>query len=278
MVKDKEGSSDNMKLCIVGLGKIGTALVQGILNSGLYDSNHLIGCDPKAKETKNNKEHGGIKTTSDNIKGVKEADAVLLAVKPQVIDNVLEEISEAVKGKLVISIAAGISNSHLKEKLPLDVRTIRVMPNTPVLVKSGISAIAPGRNATEKDIKLVNKIFEGVGEVVEVEENLMDAITGLSGSGPAFIYIMIEALADGGVLTGISRELALKLTAQTMLGSAKMVLETENHPGVLKDMVTSPGGTSIRGIEVLEKHGVRGILIDAVKEAALRSKELNSID
>ena len=152
------------------------------------------------------------------------------------------------------------------------------MPNTPVLVKSGISAIAPGRNATEEDVKLVNKIFAGVGEVVEVKENLMDAITGLSGSGPAFIYIMIEALADGGVLTGISRELALKLTAQTMLGSAKMVLETENHPGVLKDMVTSPGGTSIRGIEVLEKHGVRGILIDAVKEAALRSKELNSID
>lgn len=266
------------KLCIIGLGKIGTALTQGILNSGLYNSNQLIGCDIKADVTENNEEYGGIETTNDNVYGVKKAEAVLLAIKPQVIDQVLEEISEAAKGKLIISIAAGISNSHLKEKLPLDVRTIRVMPNTPVLVKSGISAIAPGRNATEEDIKMVNRIFAGVGEVVEVEEDLMDAITGLSGSGPAFIYIMIEALADGGVLTGISRELALKLTAQTMLGSAKMVLETENHPGVLKDMVTSPGGTSIRGIEVLEKHGVRGILIDAVKEAALRSKQLNEID
>src|SRR6056297_1775265 len=267
-----------MKLCIIGLGKIGTALMQGILNSGLYEADELIGCDIKAKETKNNEDYGGIETTNDNVYGVKKADAVLLAIKPQVIDNVLEEISEAVKGKLIISIAAGISNSHLKEKLPLDVRTIRVMPNTPVLVKSGISAIAPGRNATDPDIKLVHEIFEGVGEVVEVKENLMDAITGLSGSGPAFIYIMIEALADGGVLAGISREMAVQLTAQTMLGSAKMVLETKNHPGLLKDMVTSPAGTSIRGIEVLEKHGIRGILIDAVKEAALRSKELNSID
>jgi pyrroline-5-carboxylate reductase len=266
-----------MKLCIIGLGKIGTAMVQGILNSGLYTTNEIIGCDINVKNSKNNDEYSGIETTNDNIKGVKRADTILLAVKPQVIDHVLEEISEDVKGKLVISIAAGISNSHLKEKLPLDVRTIRVMPNTPVLVKSGISAVAAGRNATKADVKLVNKIFSGVGEVVEVEENLMDAITGLSGSGPAFIYIMIEALSDGGVLTGIPRELATKLTAQTMLGSAKMVLNTDKHPGALKDMVTSPGGTSIRGIEVLEKHGIRGILIDAVKEAALRSKELNSI-
>ena len=266
-----------MKLCIIGLGKIGTAMVQGILNSGLYTKEELIGSDINVDNIKSNVNYGGIETTNSNIRGVRKAEAVLLAVKPQVIDYVLEEISEDVKGKLVISIAAGISNSHLKEKLPLDVRTIRVMPNTPVLVKSGISAIAAGRNATEEDVKLVNKIFSGVGEVVEVKEDLMDAITGLSGSGPAFIYIMIEALSDGGVLTGIPRELATKLTAQTMLGSAKMVLNTEKHPGELKDMVTSPGGTSIRGIEVLEKHGVRGILIDAVKEAALRSKELNSI-
>ena len=267
-----------MKLCVIGLGKIGTALIQGILNSGLYSQNKIIGSDIKVKNTDINEEYFNIETTNNNVESVKKADVVLLAIKPQVMDHVLEEISEAVKGKLIISIAAGISNSHLKEKLALDVRTIRVMPNTPVLVKSGISAVAPGRNATDSDVKLVKNIFEGVGEVVEVKENLMDAITGLSGSGPAFIYIMIEALADGGVLAGISREMAVQLTAQTMLGSAKMVLETKNHPGLLKDMVTSPAGTSIRGIEVLEKHGIRGILIDAVKEAALRSKELNSID
>jgi len=267
-----------MKLCVIGLGKIGTALIQGILNSGLYSQEEIIGSDIKVENTDINEEYFNIKTTNNNVEGVQKADAVLLAIKPQVMDHVLEEISEAVKGKLIISIAAGISNSHLKEKLPLDVRTIRVMPNTPVLVKSGISAVAPGRNATDSDVKLVENILDGVGEVVEVKEHLMDAITGLSGSGPAFIYIMIEALADGGVLAGISREMAIQLTAQTMLGSAKMVLETQNHPGLLKDMVTSPAGTSIRGIEVLEKHGIRGILIDAVKEAALRSKELNSID
>lgn len=267
-----------MELCVIGLGKIGTALIQGILNSGLYSQEEIIGSDIKVENTDINEEYFNIKTTNNNVEGVQKADAVLLAIKPQVMDHVLEEISEAVKGKLIISIAAGISNSHLKEKLPLDVRTIRVMPNTPVLVKSGISAVAPGRNATDSDVKLVENILDGVGEVVEVKEHLMDAITGLSGSGPAFIYIMIEALADGGVLAGISREMAIQLTAQTMLGSAKMVLETQNHPGLLKDMVTSPAGTSIRGIEVLEKHGIRGILIDAVKEAALRSKELNSID
>ncbi|MCF8008794.1 MAG: pyrroline-5-carboxylate reductase [Halanaerobiales bacterium] len=266
-----------MKLCIIGLGKIGTAMVHGILNSKLYSKEEIIGCDINVKNLKDNKKYENIETINDNVDGAKRADAILLAVKPQVIDHVLEEVSEAVKGKLVISIAAGISNSHLKEKLPLDVRTIRVMPNTPILVKAGISAVAAGRNATQDDIKLVYKIFSGVGQVVKVDEKLMDAITGLSGSGPAFIYIMIEALADGGVLTGISRELAIKLTAQTMLGSAKMVLETKNHPGLLKDMVPSPGGTSIRGIEVLEKHGIRGILIDAVKEATLRSKELNTI-
>ena len=164
------------KLCIIGLGKIGTALTQGILNSGLYNSNQLIGCDIKADVTENNEEYGGIETTNDNVYGVKKAEAVLLAIKPQVIDQVLEEISEAAKGKLIISIAAGISNSHLKEKLPLDVRTIRVMPNTPVLVKSGISAIAPGRNATEEDIKMVNRIFAGVGEVVEVEEEVVEGV------------------------------------------------------------------------------------------------------
>ncbi len=267
-----------MELCVIGLGKIGTALIQGILNSGLYSQEEIIGSDIKVENTDINEEYFNIKTTNNNVEGVQKADAVLLAIKPQVMDHVLEEISEAVKGKLIISIAAGISNSHLKEKLPLDVRTIRVMPNTPVLVKSGISAVAPGRNATDSDVKLVENILDGVGEVVEVKEHLMDAITGLSGSGPAFIYIMIEALADGGVLAGISREMAIQLTAQTMLGSAKMVLETQDHPGLLKDMVTSPAGTSIRGIEVLEKHGIRGILIDAVKEAALRSKELNSID
>ena len=264
-----------MKLCVIGLGKMGSALVSGILNSGIYKPEDIIGCDLNVEPEDANKNFGGILTTNDNVRGAKEADIILLSVKPQVIDMILAEIKDNLAEKLVISIVAGVSISHINNILAKSSLVVRVMPNTPVLVKEGISAIAPGDNITDKEIKVVKNIFEAVGEVIEVDEKLMDAVTGLSGSGPAYIYMIIEALADGGVRMGISRELAIKLAAQTVLGSAKMVLETGKHPGELKDMVTSPGGTTIQGVEKLEMHGLRGILIDAVKAATERSRELS---
>ncbi len=264
-----------MKLAVIGLGKMGTTLIKGILYNGILNSEQIIGCSIDVEEKESNPAYEGIKTIPDNRKGAEEADIILLAVKPQVMDIVLNEIKVVVPKKLVISIAAGVSLTHLDRILPSSCRIVRVMPNMPAMVREGISAVTLGEGTTEEDKEIVFRLLNGVGEVIEVEEELMNAITGLSGSGPAYAYIMIEALADGGVLTGLSREQSLRLAARTMLGAAKMVLETGKHPGELKDMVTSPGGTAIRGIEVLENHGVRGILIDAVKKATERSRELD---
>jgi len=263
------------KLAIVGLGKMGTALLQGILDTGIYQPHELIGCDILVDDREINDEFYGIETTKDNVYATGKAEVVLLAVKPQVMAEVLTNIVNQLHDKLVISIAAGITTDSLKERLPRS-RVIRVMPNTPSLVKAGISAISPGPDATEEDIELVKNLLTGVGEVVQVEERLMDAVTGLSGSGPAYIYMIIEALSDGGVLMGLPRGLATRLAASTVLGAARMVLETGKHPGELKDMVTSPGGTTIKAVEELEKNNLRGTLISAVKAATQRSRELNN--
>ncbi len=265
-----------MLLSVIGLGKIGTTLVKGMIEANILSNKDIIAADIKVRDDEENKEYAGIKTSSDNVKAVREADVILLAVKPQLIDKVLKGIKRSVEGKLIISVAAGISTNHLEKNLPPSCRVVRVMPNTPALVKSAISAITAGSKAGNKDLELVKTLFAGVGEVIVVEEEKMDAITGLSGSGPAYVYLIAEALADGGVLAGLPRDLSLKLAAQTLMGSAKMILETGKHPGELKDMVTSPAGTSIRAIEVLESHGLRGILIDAVKEATNRSREMNN--
>jgi pyrroline-5-carboxylate reductase len=266
-----------MKLNVIGLGEMGSTLVRGMIDAQIFEPYEIIGSDYKVKEMDSNPEFNGIRSSNDNKIAAASADIILLAIKPQVMDNVLREISSLADDKLIISIAAGVTTGHLEEKLPPTARVVRVMPNTPALVKEGISAITAGSKADEKDMNFVKNILSGVGKVIVVEEEQMDAITGLSGSGPAYAYLMIEALADGGVLTGISRDVSIHLAAQTLLGAAKMVLETGLHPGELKDMVTSPGGTAIRGIEVLESHGLRGKLIDAVKEATERSKELNKV-
>jgi pyrroline-5-carboxylate reductase len=263
------------KLAIIGLGKMGTALLQGILDTGIYQPHELIGCDILVDDREKNDQYYSIETTRDSVYASGKAEVVLLAIKPQVMPGVLKSVSKQLQDKLVISIAAGITIGSIKEKL-LHSRVIRVMPNTPSLVKAGIAAISAGPDATGADLELVKKLFSGVGEVVQVEEKLMDAVTGLSGSGPAYIYIIIEALSDGGVLMGLPRELATRLAASTVLGAARMVLETGKHPGELKDMVTSPGGTTIKAVEELEKNNLRGTLISAVKAAAQRSRELNS--
>lgn len=266
----------NEKLCVIGLGKMGSTLVKGLIQTKTLKREQIIGTDLFEYDSEKNSNYSDIKTISDNAKAVKESDIVLLAVKPQVIDKVLEEISSSCENKIVISIAAGVSLRHLDKALPTSSKIIRAMPNTPILVGEGVIAISKKKNVHENDLRTVKEILESVGKVYLVEEDIMDAITALSGSGPAYVYMMIEALSDGGVLMGLPRELSTEFAARTLLGAARMVLETGKHPGELKDMVTSPGGTAIKGIEVLESHGLRGILMDAVKEATIRSKELNS--
>lgn len=266
----------DIKLCVIGLGKMGSTLVKGFIQSKTLEREQIIGTDLFEYESEKNTNYCDIRTMSNNVQAVKESDIILLAIKPQIINKVLREISPHCENKIVISIAAGVSLHHLERALPISTKIIRAMPNTPILVGEGVIAISKNKNINDKDLNIVKEILESVGNVYLVEEYMMDTITALSGSGPAYVYIMIEALSDGGVLMGLPRELSTELAARTFLGAARMVLEEDRHPGALKDMVTSPGGTSIRGIEVLESHGIRGILMDAVKEATKRSRELNS--
>lgn len=263
-----------MKLAVIGLGKMGSTLVRGILDTGFLPEEKMTGSDIVVEECEHNANYGGIATVNNNRKAAAAAEVVLLAVKPQIIDEILDEINPVMEGKLLISIAAGITTEHLETNLPQSCRVIRVMPNTPALVREGISAVSCGENVGEEDLEFTCEMLSSVGEVITVKEELMDAITGLSGSGPAYGYLMIEALADGGVFCGLPREQAQKLAAQTLLGAARMVLATDNHPGELKDMVTSPGGTTITGMKVLEEKGLRGTLMEAVKAASDRSRQL----
>ncbi|MFW6022419.1 MAG: pyrroline-5-carboxylate reductase [Halanaerobiaceae bacterium] len=266
-----------MKLTIIGLGKMGSALLSGILKKGLFQPEDVTACDIVLEEKESNENYHGIRTTDDNVEGVKSADIIILAVKPQFMSEVTTQIKDSIGDKLIISIAAGLSIDNLKKQLLETARIVRVMPNTPALVNEGISAVSFNSNINQKDKDIVFEIFDSVGQTVEVKEKLMDAVTGLSGSGPAYIYMVIEALSDGGVMMGLPRDIATKLAAQTVLGSAKMVLETGKHPGELKDMVTSPGGTTIRAVEALEKGGLRSNMISAVKASAERSEELNNV-
>jgi pyrroline-5-carboxylate reductase len=216
--------------------------------------------------------------TGDNRAAAAEADLIVLAVKPQVIEPLLDEIAPAVDAKkLVISIAAGVPIAAIAHKLGAGVRIVRTMPNTPALVGAGATALARGPHATDADLEQALSLFEAVGVAVVVEEHHLDAVTGLSGSGPAFVFMAIEALADGGVKVGLARPIAMALAAQAVMGSAKLVLETGEHPGRLKDQVTSPGGTSIAGVHALEQHGFRAALIAAVEAATKRSRELGEL-
>jgi pyrroline-5-carboxylate reductase len=216
-------------------------------------------------------------TTTENVEVARRSDILVLSVKPQVMSKVLDEIAAQVKPTaLVISIAAGIPISSIEVKLPKS-RVVRTMPNTPALVGAGATAIAAGGHATADDCAAAKRIFDSVGMTVVLEENQLDAVTGLSGSGPAYMFLIIEALSDAGVKVGLSRYNALALSAQTVLGSAKLLLETNEHPGRLKDMVTSPGGTAIAGLHTLEEGGLRTTLINAVEAATKRSRELGEM-
>ncbi|OGL09877.1 MAG: pyrroline-5-carboxylate reductase, partial [Candidatus Rokubacteria bacterium RIFCSPHIGHO2_02_FULL_69_13] len=247
----------------------------GLLKAGTVPAEDIFATDARLDRLQQLGKLYGIHTLSDNSLLVKRVDVVILAVKPQIIHSVLKEVGSAVTPKkLVISVAAGVPTVALRADLPKGVRLIRVMPNTPALVLEGMTAVAKADGLQKGDLETAEEIFGAVGKVVVLEEEALDAVTGLSGSGPAYVALMIEALADGGVKVGLDRLTAMTLAAQTVLGSAKLLIETGAHPGQLKDMVTSPGGTAIAGIAALEEGGVRRTLISAVERATLRSREL----
>jgi pyrroline-5-carboxylate reductase len=259
----------------IGAGQMATALAQGFIKAGLTCGERVMAGDPAADAAARFADVTGARTTTDNLQVASEADVIFLAVKPQQIEGVLAKLRGMVSGeKVVVSIAAGIRLAVLAEGLGEGVRLVRVMPNTPSLVGQGACGYCLGENASPDDGRLVHKLLSAVGVAYQVDEKLMDAVTGLSGSGPAFAYIIIEALSDGGVRMGLPRPVATALAAQTVKGAAEMVLSTGDHPGLLKDRVTSPGGTTITGIQALETGGLRGSLMAAVEAATRRSIEL----
>jgi pyrroline-5-carboxylate reductase len=259
----------------LGAGKMATALARGIIRAKLVAANQMIASDPIAAARTAFAKATGAKTTTSNLEVVKFAKVILLAVKPDQVAAVLAELREQfTPTHLLISIAAGVPIAKLEAGLGADARIIRVMPNTPALVGESATAYAPGKAATAADSELAQKLFSAVGSAFAVKESLLDAVTGLSGSGPAYVYLFIEGLSDGGVAAGLPRDVATKLAAQTVLGSAKMVLETGQHPGALKDMVTSPGGTTIEGLHELEKGKLRGTVMSAVRAATEKSRKL----
>lgn len=268
MFKDK-------KAVIIGGGKMGGIIARGLITQKIVPAINIVVTDIDAARLKLLKSSLKVKTSSDNKKAAHDGQIIILAVKPQNMTATLEEIKSSVdKSKVVISIAAGITTKFIETRLGRGVRVVRVMPNTPALVGEGAAAVAAGRNAKAGDVKITRAIFNAVGVSVEVQEKLMDAVTGLSGSGPAYFFLMIEALIEAGVKNGLSRDLAKKLATQTMLGAARLCIESDKEPAELRAMVTSPNGTTFAGLQVMEKKKIRNIIIAAVAAATNRSKEL----
>ncbi|MEW6245464.1 MAG: pyrroline-5-carboxylate reductase [Nitrospirota bacterium] len=265
---------DGKQLAFIGAGQMAEALVGGLLSSRACEPNRVWATDPDAARLDVMKRRFGVRVGSSNLAAARWGDVVVLAVKPQVLADVLSELAPALPGRLVISIAAGISVRWIAGRVPQQARIIRAMPNAPALVREGMTALSDGPGVGEEDSRIAKALFESVGRVVTVEERLMDAVTGLSGSGPAYAFVAIEALADGGVKMGLPRAVAELLAAQTLLGAARMLLETDEHPGALKNRVASPGGTTIAGLHRLESGGVRACLIAAVEAATRRSEDL----
>jgi pyrroline-5-carboxylate reductase len=268
-------SIKSKRVGFVGGGNMGEALIRGLLAAGVVPADLITATEVRADRAAQLARQFGITVHADNPRLVRDADVVILAVKPQIMGAILAEIAPAVTPRhLLISIAAGVSTATIRAGLGKEARIVRVMPNTPALVLQGAAAIAPGQGAAPEDLAIAQEIFGAVGRAVVLGEEAMDAVTGLSGSGPAYVAIVIEALADGGVRMGLDRATALTLATQTVLGAAQLLAETGMHPGALKDMVSSPGGTTIAGITALEEGGLRSTLIRAVERATLRSREL----
>ena len=271
MLRDK-------KIGVIGTGNMGGALISGLVGSRSSAPENIICSDIRKDKLKSIKETYGVATTTNNREVAKISEIVIYSVKPQIMASILKETASCLDmSKLAISIAAGVPLEAIEACLDNEPRVIRVMPNIPASVKEGATAIAAGKHASKNDLRLAKAIFDSVGKSVILEENLMDAITGLSGSGPAYIFLIVDALADAGVKMGLSREDALFLSAQTVLGAAKLLMETKEHPGRLKDRVTSPGGTAIAALHTLEEGGLRTTLINAVEVATKRSRELGEM-
>jgi pyrroline-5-carboxylate reductase len=271
------GASKAMPIGFLGAGQMASALAAGWSQAGLLDMARSLAADPFPAAREKFTQATKLKAVASNREVMDACDVLVLAVKPQVMAALLVEIRPALSPRhLIISIAAGLPIATLSEALGSGTRLVRVMPNTPCLVGASASGYAAGSAATPEDTALVGKLFGAVGKAFALPEHLLDAVTGLSGSGPAFIYVLIEALADGGVKVGLPRDVAQTLAAQTVFGAAKMVLETGQHPAALKDAVASPGGTTIAGLQALDKGGFRSALMDAVEAATRRSKELGT--
>ena len=262
------------KLAVIGGGQMGRALVGGMLKSKVFTANEVLVVDPDQHSRQWWQTNHSEISIDEMDAAVAAADLILFAVKPNIVPAVADQQTGYWQDKLIISIAAGVSLEQLSRRIHHR-RIVRVMPNTPSLVGAGASAFCCGDQVTDEDKSAIRSILESVGFAIEVDERQMDAVTGLSGSGPAYVCMVIEALADGGVQEGLPRATAMQLATQTVLGTAKMIAETGRHPGELKDAVASPGGTTIAAIAVLEQNGIRGALAQAVAASAHRSRELS---
>lgn len=263
---------------IIGGGNMGLAMAKGMLQTKWADAERMMIAEPLKDKLEHIKGIAqGLKTSHSNTEAAAFADVVVLSVKPQIMSHVLDEIKPFMKDdKLVISLAAGVTTGYMEKKLGGKVPVIRAMPNIAAVVRESATAICPGKYATENHLAIARSIFESVGIVVDVEESLMDAVTGLSGTGPMYVFQILEGLSDAGVKVGLSRDIANVLAVQTLIGASKLIKETKEHPAKLKDLVTSPGGTAISALHSLEKNGLKALLIDAVEVAAKRSSELGS--
>ncbi len=266
---------DTRKIAVIGAGHMGTALLRGILASGWGARENLIASHPKREKCSALESELKITVTDNNVRAAREAQIVILAVKPQILESVLAEIRSARRpGTLFISIAAGFPTSRVEAALGDSVPVVRAMPNVAAVVRASATVLCAGRHAQAAHLADARRIFESIGLVVELPEYQLDAVTGLSGSGPMYIFQIIEGLSDAGVRVGLSRDVSTALTIQTVLGAARMAEELKVHPGILKDSVTSPGGTAIAALHSLERNRLRAILMDAVEVATARSKEL----
>lgn len=261
------------KIAFIGAGKMATAIIKGLLKSGLFDKNHIIASEPNVDYAHKMEQELGIKFVHNNREAAAETDIILLAVKPFVVKDVLTEIEDRIDdSKLIISIAAGISSERIEEILEKEVRIVRVMSNTPALLGEGMSAVCKGIHASDEDLETVMQILQSVGKVVKAEEKDIDAVTGVSGSGPAFYYYIIDEIAKAGEKLGLDYKTSLTLSAQTALGAAKMILESGVEPNQLITNVTTPGGTTAEGNKVLLESNISDILFETVQKTAQKSE------
>lgn len=265
----------NVKLALIGAGQMGGALLKGLLDAKRLSPNDIVVSDPNMERINQLRLEFGINTAKDNLSAVGECNVVLLAVKPQLIDGVLAEIADGLsRDNTLISIAAGISTSRIYSIVKKNVPVLRVMPNTPALVGRGMAVISPGKYATKLSEEIAEALLSSVGEVVFLDEKYQNQATAINGSGPAYVFLFAEALIDAGVKVGLPRDVSAKLVIETIIGAAVMLKETNKHPAVLKDMVASPGGTTIAALKVFEGGGLRGVTFKAVEEAVKRAEEL----